>query len=157
MLKRQQAAQQRWQGQNAAIDRWLDERQQLLVKYCQLVVTGHQERDATPLPDAQLIREFCEIMVDYISAGHFEIYDQIIQHSHRAPAITRQVADDVFPLISDTTEIALDFNDAYSEATDQQQLPNFDRDLAELGEALELRMEFEDRLLATLEEHDLMS
>ncbi|PTB87813.1 Rsd/AlgQ family anti-sigma factor, partial [Pseudidiomarina aestuarii] len=60
------------------------------------------------------------------------------------------------PLISDTTEIALDFNDRYSERDERSDLKNFDRELSSLGEALELRMEFEDRLLAALDQHELL-
>lgn len=156
MLKRNEEAQQRWQGAHQSIDRWLHERQQLLIDFCQLAGFAPYEREKTALPENSEITQFCQHMVDYVSAGHFEIYDQIIRNSKQAPASTRELADDLFPLIIDTTEIALDFNDRYGSLSESTSLPNFDNDLSELGEALELRMEFEDRLLATLEQHQLL-
>ena len=64
--------------------------------------------------------------------------------------------EQVFPLISDTTEIALDFNDNYGEIDSNNHLNQFDRDLSALGEAIELRMEFEDQLLHHLEKHEAL-
>lgn len=156
MLKRNEHAKQRWSGAHQAIDTWLQERQAVLVDYFKLAGLTPYERDSQALPAAQDIRHFCELLMDYVSAGHFEVYDQIIRNSQQAPQNTRELANEVFPLISDTTEIALDFNDAYGEINEDNGLQQFDQHLSHLGEALELRMEFEDRLLSTLEQHQLL-
>ena len=156
MLKRNEQAKQRWGGAHAAVDTWLQERQAMLIEYFKLAGLPPYEREAHALPAAQDITHFCELLMDYISAGHFEVFDTIIRNSLKAPKSTRELADEIFPLIGDTTEIALDFNDSYGEVTPESELNGFDRDLSNLGEALELRMEFEDRLLNTLEQHQLL-
>lgn len=156
MLKRQQEAKQRWGGAHNAVDTWLHERQALLIEYFKLAGLPPYERDNHALPALQDIRSFCGLLMDYVSAGHFEVYEQIISNCQDAPEATQELADEVFPLISDTTEIALDFNDNYGDLDDDNHLNGFDRDLSALGEALELRMEFEDRLLHALEQHRLL-
>ncbi|RWU08847.1 sigma D regulator [Pseudidiomarina gelatinasegens] len=156
MLKRNEQAKQRWGGAHAAVDTWLQERQALLIEYFKLAGLPPYERDANALPATQDISNFCGLLMDYVSSGHFEVYDSIICNSKNAPESTRALAEEVFPLISDTTEIALDFNDSYADVTPETQLNGFDGDLSNLGEALELRMEFEDRLLNTLEQHKLL-
>lgn len=156
MLRRNEQAKQRWGGALAAVDTWLHERQALLIEYFKLAGLPPYEREAHALPAAQDISHFCGLLMDYISAGHFEVYDRIICNSQSAPESTRLLAEELFPLISDTTEIALDFNDNYGDVSSESEFNGFDRDLSNLGEALELRMEFEDRLLKTLEQHQLL-
>lgn len=156
MLRRNEQAKQRWGGAHAAVDTWLHERQAMLIEYFKLAGLPPYERDAHALPAAQDVSNFCGLLMDYVSAGHFEIYDQIISNSRSVPESTRELAEELFPLISDTTEIALDFNDKYGEVTPESELNGFDRDLSNLGEAIELRMEFEDKLLNTLEQHQLL-
>lgn len=156
MLKKQEQAKQRWGGAHAAIDTWLLERQSLLIDYFKLAGLPPYERDSQALPATTDIRNFCGLLMDYISAGHFEIYDRIISNCNDAPKATQELAEDVFPLISDTTVIALDFNDTFGELNDGEELNGFDHQLSALGEALELRMEFEDRLLHALEQHRLL-
>lgn len=157
MLRRSEQAQQRWSGSHPAIDRWLNERQQLLVHYCQLAGLPPFDKDKQQLPTTAAIREFSGLLMDYISAGHFEVYDQIILANANEPERMKAMADDLYPLITDTTDIALAFNDAFGEVTDHDDLSNFDTHLSVLGEAIELRMEFEDRLLHTLDEHELIN
>ncbi|RUO63524.1 sigma D regulator [Pseudidiomarina insulisalsae] len=156
MLKRQEQAKQRWGGAHQAVDMWLHERQELLIEYFKLAALPPYERDNQALPALSDIHSFCALLMDYISAGHFEVYDQIIRNCKEAPKVTQELADELFPLIGDTTEIALDFNDTYGEVDDQNLLVDFDQRLSGLGEALELRMEFEDRLLNALEQHRLL-
>lgn len=157
MLKRNEQAKQRWGGAHKTIDTWLHARQDLLIEYFKLAGLPPYERESQALPAAVDIRNFCAMLMDYISAGHFEIYDQIVESTDNAPQSTKDIASELFPLISDTTEIALDFNDRYSEREDHSDLKDFDRELSSLGEALELRMEFEDRLLAALDQHELLA
>lgn len=156
MLRRSEQAQERWKGNHQAVDRWLHERQELLVLYCKTAGLPPFDTDKQQLPAIRDIREFCSILMDYISAGHFEVYDQIIQASPDKAKQMSALAEELYPLIAETTDVALAFNDIYGEASDLTELDNFDTKLSALGEALELRMEFEDRLLATLDQHDLI-
>jgi regulator of sigma D len=157
MLTKQQLAAQRFGGKHQAVDAWLGERQQLLVGYVKIAGLPPYERADHALPDSADIRDFCNLLVDYVSAGHFEIYGHIIRNSQSAPDTTRELADDLFPLISDTTEIALEFNDRFAERHAEDNFNGFDQAVSQLGEALELRMGFEDQLLATLVDHQLLT
>lgn len=157
MLSKGEQAQKKWGGANDSIDQWLAERQELLVNYFKLAALPPYETVRNGLPDITDIREFCGQLVDYVSSGHFEIYGQLIKAGKAQGVQFDDLMDDLFPLISDTTDIALDFNDHYGEIDNSNSLDKFDRDLSALGEALELRMEFEDQLLNHLHERELIN
>ena len=62
------------------------------------------------------LRHFCELMVDYISAGHFEVYDHLIQEAEEFnDGKGLDVARRLYPQVSKTTEVALAFNDSFDE------------------------------------------
>lgn len=150
MLKQTEQAQQRWGGEHEAVDRWLHERQQLLVRYFQLAGLPPYSTDQQQLPSAESIRDFCELLMDYVSAGHFEVYDHIVRADSEHTEHMLKLADEVYPKIADSTDLALNFNDQFGDACDQTDYSKFDRQLSQLGEALELRMEYEDQLLQNL-------
>ncbi len=129
------------------IERWLAERNELLVLYCRL--TG--KRKDMILPDESQINQFCDILIDYVSAGHFEVYEQVVSHCDRNGADSLQLLEELFPRISKTTDIVVDFNDKYSDAKANETLMGeLDRDLSALGEAIANRVEMEDKLIQTL-------
>ena len=74
MLETCRTSQERWGGVHQLIDRWLAERNQLILDYTQL-------RKRTPVPDSAdtALSAFCDVLVDYVSAGHFEIYEQLLR------------------------------------------------------------------------------
>ncbi|CAB0151758.1 Regulator of sigma D [Pseudidiomarina piscicola] len=156
MLTRQEQAKQRWGGAHQEIDAWLHERQEMLIEYFKLAGLPPYNKRQAALPSAEEIRNFCGLLVDYVSSGHFEIYDRIVRNSTSEPDQTEALASELFPLISETTEVALAFHDQYGNSVDETQLNEFDRRLSELAEVLELRMEFEDRLLQSLEQQQLL-
>ncbi|MCC5854253.1 MAG: sigma D regulator [Idiomarina sp.] len=159
MLRRNTEAKQRWGGQDTALDRWLEERQLLLVQYCQLagLPPYGSGNGQSQLPATSDIHDFCETLVDYVSAGHFELYDQILKQANEYDEHTREVAEHVYPLIAVTTEAALKFNDQYAEVSDQDSMKSFDQELSTLGEAIELRLELEDKLLQLLSNRELIA
>lgn len=142
MLENCQSAKERWGGVNNIIDRWLEERQQLLVQYCALSDAMSDEQRGNKL------KEFCQILVDYVSAGHFEVYDQLIKEGREfQDKEALQEAGSLYNTIDKTTEKLLDFNDKYLETDD---LASIDTDLSRLGETLETRFTAEDRMIAVL-------
>ena len=140
MLRQIERVKEQWGGRHDTIDKWLHARQQLLVQYCELL--GLNQEQAT-LPDVSLINAFCEIMMDYLSAGHFEVYDMLVNHDERGTALKEAI----YPKIANTTDHALIFNDRYTEAVTSDQAQSFDTDLSALGEVLEERFELEDELI----------
>ena len=147
MLENCKSAKERWGGVSDIIDRWLQNRQDMLVRYCEISGIQESASDDTVPTDAKL-RHLCQIMVDYISAGHFEIYDQLIKEGKEfGDEAALEQAGGLYKTIDQTTEIMLDLNDKYQETDDLTTLAN---DLSGLGEVLESRFEAEDRMIAVL-------
>lgn len=146
MLENCQNAKERWGGVSIIIDRWLQERQDMLVQYCALSALDK----AASNDDArgEKLRELCQILVDYVSAGHFEIYDQLIKEGREFDdEEALHEAGGLFTVVDNTTEKLLDFNDKYLETDD---LSSLDTDLSHLGETLEIRFTAEDRMISVL-------
>nr|MCX3331009.1 Rsd/AlgQ family anti-sigma factor [Bacillus pacificus] len=68
---------QRVGGSNELGEQWLQARKQLLGAYCTLVGPKPNKEKHTPLNEKAL-DDFCQSLVDYLSAGHFSIYERIL-------------------------------------------------------------------------------
>lgn len=135
-------AEERWARVNQVIERWLIERQEMLVSFCAISETEDSaERE-------QRLRRLCQLLVDYVSAGHFEIYDQLVQEGRAyQDRDGLKQAGELFTVIDKTTETALDFNDKYLETDD---LSALDTDLSALSDTLETRFTAEDQMINIL-------
>lgn len=134
------------------IAKLLDERQEMLVLFCELAGVIPSQLDETisiGKPVNQKIREFCQKMIDYIAAGHFAIYDRLANGGERRQEV-RDAAAVVYSGIEDTTDIAIAFNDKYDDHDHQLDFSNFQNDLSMLGESMSNRADYEDRLIDTL-------
>jgi regulator of sigma D len=130
------------------IDRWLKERQELLVHYCDL--SGTTDFSQTEALQLKFVR-LCEVLVDYVSAGHFEIYEQLIQEAREFDDGGIELAAKVYPRIEKTTETALNFNDQLNgQSMTEDKARDLFQQLSELGETLESRFEMEDFLIEHL-------
>lgn len=141
MLTKLEQAQKELGGTHKVVDTLLAERKELLVQYCQLAGLPPFEREGEALPEQQSIRSFCEILMDYVSAGHFEVYERIATEENGLI----KVAEEIYPQLTETTDEALNFNDAY--ANDEVDMRNFDLSLSNLGQRMEERFDLEDRLI----------
>ena len=131
---------------NHAIEAWLEERQELIVLYCACCGV-HQQIQASPTK-IQRLKTFCQIMVDYCSAGHFEIFPGLIKEAEDREDGTAAVAQSLLPKIQDSTDIALEFNDRYeTEELPPEVIETLAKHLSKLGEILVARFEFEDRMM----------
>lgn len=145
MLENCESAKERWGGVSEIIDRWLQERQDMLVQYCNL--SGQNNSDDEQEKGTQL-QYLCQILVDYISAGHFEVYNQLIREGQEFnDSNALKEAGKLYETIDETTEFVLDFNDKYQETDD---LETMEQDLSKLGEILATRFEAEDRMISVL-------
>lgn len=152
MYTRVKKAQQQWGGSLTAIDSWLEERQQLIVSYCKLAGLPPFEDNRQTMPAQDTIRQFCQLLMDYLSAGHFEVYDRIVAECATNGSDSRKLAQKLYPKISESTDLALAFNDKYAEHLSTRKSGAFDLELSELGQALEARFALEDQLINTLHE-----
>ncbi|WP_394130194.1 sigma D regulator [Shewanella maritima] len=150
MLTRLEKAEQRWGGSNKLIDQWLNHRRKLLIKYFMLAGLAPYTRDEKTLPSLEDVKQFCAQLVDYVSEGHFEVYDNVVSACEKFGVQSKQTAQLLLPKISKSTDSALDFNDKYSEVIDDQVLYQLDGDLSQLAQAMESRFELEDQLLEIL-------
>lgn len=146
MLENCRSAKERWGGVNDIIDRWLQERQQLLVSYCDL--SAIKEFDEANVDHQNGVKRLCQILVDYVSAGHFEVYDQLIKEGKDfGDEVALRTAAELYKTIDVTTEALLDFNDKYQETDDLGELA---QDLSDVGQRLDPRFTAEDQMIAVL-------
>lgn len=100
---------ERVRGSNKLVDRWLHVRKHLLVAYYNLVGIKPGKESYMRLNEKAL-DDFCQSLVDYLSAGHFSIYERILHKLEgngqlaRAAKIwpqleanTQQIMDDTIP------------------------------------------------------------
>ncbi|HEX6592187.1 MAG TPA: Rsd/AlgQ family anti-sigma factor [Moraxellaceae bacterium] len=130
----------------ALVRRWLQERQALIV---QMLAMG-DERDSQPLPAR--VQAFCEVLMDYVSAGHFEIYDELLAEAESRGSRHLARGQSLLQQLQSSTDAAIRFNDIYEDPDDADLLDNLSHELSELGLALEDRFANEDHMIALLHE-----
>jgi regulator of sigma D len=151
MLEQCRSKEDRFIGVQQIINHWLEERQELVVAYCDISGVNAMNRDSNQ--SINKLKGFCQLLIDYVSAGHFEIYDQLIKEAEAFSENTNKLIAQIYPKIAETTDIALDFHEMYD--TDAHCLAAHDRiktELSILGEAISQRFNFEDELIAVM--HD---
>ncbi len=141
---------ERWSGVNELIERWLEDRQTVIVQFC--AVSGVHEYSPKSAHSRRRLHKFCQLLVDYVSAGHFEIYYQLIREAEEFDDGSAELAKSLFPYLTATTEAALEFNDQYATIAEDNPASNLPKNLSKLGETLESRFELEDRLIEAM--HD---
>jgi len=125
---------------------WLRERRQLLGRYTEIVVSLNGTVDAPTLARRQ--KSLCTLLVDYASAGHFEVFHALISEAESFDDGSARLARQLLPDIGDTTEVILAYEEKYSRESGERR--KLKRDLTALGEVLESRFTLEDRLIAGL-------
>ncbi|MES2819096.1 MAG: sigma D regulator [Pseudomonadota bacterium] len=145
MLESCQNAQERWGGVHQLIDRWLLERHELVRAYDVL-----NDASTAPSADTPELQKFCEILLDYVSAGHFEVYEQLTSEA-KAFGDQRglELAKQIYPRIEAITEVALAFNDRCDTPSNRDSA-SLGVELKRLGQLLHERFELEDCLIEVL-------
>ena len=139
---------ERWKEVSQLLGHWLTERKELLISYCALAGTDtqgddYEEEEANPLNNQ--LKRLCQILVDYVSAGHFEIYEQLQRESEEFnDADALQDMAHVFQEIQQNTELCLAFNDSCEHIKSVRVLTD---SVSLLGETLAERFELEDILI----------
>ncbi len=128
------------------VDELRQERKEVWALYCQIA-------DLKPFADsADLVlqlKSFSEILVDYVSLGHFGLFERVLSGTERRNNILN-IAREVYPEYSTTTDNVVAFNDQYDDTKIKININNLETDLSRLGEALAKRMEIEDKLCSVL-------
>ena len=135
-------------GSQDTVQKLIAERTEMLSLYCQMAGlepygNGKNARGKTA---QELLQKFCQVLVDYIAAGHFSLYERIVNGKERRQKISA-LAESLYAQIASTTEVALDFNDKYDCGDHCEITMSFSDDLSRLGEKLAARIEVEDKLI----------
>lgn len=128
------------------IEKLLAERQQMLVLYWEL---SKLEGDTIDEALTGTLSEFVDILVDYIAAGHFGLYQRIAEGNERRQAVL-EAARDTYPEIARSSDIAVEFSERYEAPSDERLHTNLMPDLSRLGEVITTRVEHEDRLILAM-------
>ena len=132
------------------IEHLLNERKQLLSL---LLQSSNINATNSGDYDPELLEEFCQVLVDYIAACHFGLYERIVEGKERRQAVS-DIAVNVYPRIEQTTQVALAFNERYEMDKGKVDLSLIQQDLSKLGEELATRIELEDQLIGQLQSQD---
>ena len=133
------------------IKQLISERNEVLSMYCSLAGCDGTNSVAAAEVGAETLQEFCQVLIDYIATGHFELYRRISEGEEKRNDIVK-LCDTIYPRIEATTKIAVDFNDMYdggNNYTDSLK-SQLSQNLSKLGEELATRIELEDQLINTL-------
>ncbi len=140
---------ERRRGTHDSITKMVQERAAVLALYWRLAGIGPYADAGEREPAQKLLQEFCQLLVDYIAAGHFSLYERIVNGTERRREVA-SLAQELYPRIADTTTAALDFNDKYDSNDPLAIGESFKADLSRLGEELAVRIDLEDKLIARL-------
>lgn len=135
------------------IEDMLAERQQMLVLLWELSKLDASEADQAM---RETLEDFHEILVDYIAAGHFGLYQRISEGSERRQPVL-DTAREIFPRIARTTDMAVEFSEKYDGADAKTIGAGLMSDLSVLAEEITTRIELEDRLILAMlgEQYDI--
>ena len=148
MLENCKTAQERWGGVSEIIDNWLGSRQALISAFVALPSAAIGEELNMRLSN------FCDLLMDYLSSGHFEVYEQLMLEGKEFADGSDAAGEKMLPLIQVSTDRALDFNDDFTRFDEPSvaEIRDFSTRLSELGESLEERFDLEDKMIALLHE-----
>ena len=127
---------------NKLVSQLKEKRARVWTLYCEV----GEMKPFLNLPEIQpVVTQFFQLLVDYISLGHFGIYDYLLTGNERREAVLTE-AKEVYPEFSKITDAVLLFNDKYDEQKNTFSVDELESDLSSLGEHLAKRIELEDVL-----------
>lgn len=126
------------------INELIKQRQDVLITLCELAEVSPFPEEK---PNYERIQDFCQIFVDYIALGHFEIFDRIMKKEERRKDVLNIISS-LYLRIAFTTEVAIEFNDKYE--SPEQSLDHLHEDLTKLSEIMATRIDMEDQLIEAL-------
>ena len=118
------------------------ERQEVLSLYCKFAELKPFSANDTV---KSLLTRFSQILVDYVSLGHFGVYERVLSGTERRGRVL-SLAKDIYPEFSAITDAAILFNDKYENVEKTEAFEDLEQDLSVLGENLAKRIDLEDKL-----------
>jgi regulator of sigma D len=133
----------------ALVRRWLEERQSLIVQMMGL--TDRTREDTVPV--VERLQAFCEVLLDYVSAGYFEVYDELLAEGEAQGRRVLEEGQALFQRLQPSLDTIMAFNDLHEDPEDEDLLEGLPHELSRLGLVLEERFQIEDRMIALLHSH----
>ncbi|MCC1495860.1 Rsd/AlgQ family anti-sigma factor [Alcanivorax sp. 1008] len=147
------AALQQWQRIELLVQQWLGERQQILRMLFSLRTLISSDRQRSPLP--QRVQQFCQLLMDYVSAGYFEVYRELAREVHHTQPENRALVAAILQRLEESTDAALAFNDDFDSNGNITALrANLPQRLHELLIKLEERFALEDQLIVSIHQRE---
>ncbi len=137
---------QRRRQSRELIDHMLAEREAMLMLLWK--VSGRVEHDHSDT-DIATYSEFISVLVDYIAAGHFGLYQRLADGTERREPVNA-VAARVYPRIAQISDAALDFNDRFGEDPGSAEPATLNGAVEALAELLVERIGLEDCLIEAM-------
>jgi regulator of sigma D len=119
-----------------------EERHQVWSLYCKI---GENKPFTCSSQTQSLLTQLSQLLIDYVSLGHFGIYEHLLSGTERRDSVLT-AAKDIYPELSTTTESVIAFNDKYDDNKHLLNVDCLESDLSSLGENLAKRIELEDKL-----------
>lgn len=150
MLEGCKTAQERWGGVHDLIDRWLLLRRQLI----EVGIALRARQEYTPTDTAH-IQAFCRQLIDYVSIGHFTVYEQLaLEAKEFQDGSALKLLTLLLPEIDSTTQLVSEFYDRFdTQEHNLSQLEALPFSLQALSAIMAERFTLEDRLIKEL--HDV--
>lgn len=128
------------------IEKMLEHRKRMLVLLWELSTRDLTDADQET---RDTLEAFLETLVDYIAAGHFGLYQRIVEGSERRRSVV-VTANEIYSQIAETTDIAVDFSERYGSPENVYLGADLNTDLSALGEQVTTRIELEDQLILAM-------
>jgi len=128
------------------IDDLLRERRQMLVLLADLIKLNLYNVDVRV---QEALEEFLTILVDYIAAGHFGLYQRLVEGTERRQPVM-EAARESLGRITSSTDVAVRFSERYEKATPQVMNDHLATDLSGLAEQISIRVGLEDGLILAM-------
>ncbi len=129
----------------ATIDRWRLQRLRLRKQLLKLMCS-HMSW-ATLNEQETCLEELCGDLIDYISIGHFEVYNGLLRKRSGINPDLRTLVDYLYRCIGSSTDLVLDFNATCERANALIEIDDVADALGKLTRSLLVRFAIEEQLL----------
>jgi len=139
MLQRSTYSLITFSGHSKPLDKWLQHRQLLVSGYCYMIANTL----SVTLPPVSEVKYWCAELVDYLTAGHFQVFTELLEH------MQKEGNDDFeYESLIETTNQLLSLQEAIFEISDDNSNA-LEGILSKLGELLAKRLEIEDLFISS--------
>jgi regulator of sigma D len=151
MRSRSKRTKEGWTLVDDMVKRWMQQRIELTQDFEAVITPALNTKGNKALSNH--ISRFCQTLVDYVSAGHFEVYNELITEAREFNDGSLGAGIDLYRAIEQSTDLAVEFNDKFEQLNHSRALlADLPECLVNLGKTLNSRFELEDHLIAAV--HD---